>query len=49
MLNGLSTGGFSLQSANDGKGQFAFTFTGHYSIADQDKVPFEVYVKTGTA
>ena len=49
MLNGLSTGGFSLQSSNDGKGQFAFTFTGHYSIKAQDTVPFEVYVKTGTA
>ena len=49
MLNSLSTGGFSLQSANRGKGQFAFTFMGHYSIEDQSKVPFEVYVKAGSA
>ena len=49
MLNGLSTGGFQLQSGNREKGQFAFEFTGHYSITNQDKVPFEVYVKAGTA
>lgn len=49
MLNGLSTGGFQLQSGNRAKGQFAFGFTGHYSIKEQDIVPFEVYVKAGTA
>lgn len=48
MMNGLSTGGFSIQSGNRAKGQFAFEFTGHYSIEDQTKVPFEVYVKAGT-
>ena len=48
MLNGLNTGGFSVQSANKGKGEFAFEFTGHYSLEDQTKVPFEVYVKTGS-
>lgn len=47
MLNSLSTGGFQLQSANRAKGQFAFEFTGHYSIEDQNKVPFEVYIKAG--
>lgn len=49
MLNSLSTGGFQIQSTNKGKGQFAFEFTGHYSISDQDKVPYEVFVKAGTA
>ena len=49
MLNGLSTGGFQLQSGNREKGQFSFEFTGHYSIDAQDTVPFEVYVKAGTA
>ena len=48
MLNGLSTGGFQLQSGNREKGQFEFEFTGHYSINAQDTVPFEVYVKAGT-
>lgn len=49
MMNSLSTGGFAIQSGDKAKGTFAFTFTGHYSIADQNKVPFEVYVKAGTA
>lgn len=47
MLNGLSTGGFQLQSGNREKGQFEFEFTGHYSIEAQDTVPFEVYIKEG--
>lgn len=49
ILNALSTGGFQLQTSDDAKGQFAFEFTGHYSIAEQGKVPFEVYIKAGTA
>lgn len=48
MLNSLSTGGFQIQSSDKAKGQFAFEFTGHYSMNNQDKVPFEVYVKSGT-
>lgn len=47
MLNALSTGGFQIQSGNREKGQFEFEFTGHYSIEDQSKVPFEVYIKAG--
>ena len=47
MLNALSTGGFQIQSSKDAKGQFAFEFAGHYSLADQTKVPFEVYIKEG--
>lgn len=49
MLNGLSTGGFQIQSGDNAKGQFSFEFTGHYSMDNQDKVPFEVYVRAGTA
>lgn len=48
MLNALSTGGFQIQSGNREKGQFAFEFTGHYSLTDQTVVPFEVYIKAGT-
>lgn len=48
MLNSLSTGGFQIQSSDDAKGQFAFEFTGHYSMSDQDKVPYEIYIKAGT-
>ena len=49
MMNTLSTGGFAIQSNDNGKGNFAFTYTAHYSMAAQDTVPFEVYVKAGTA
>ena len=49
MINALSTGGFAIQSSDNGKGNFAFTYTAHYSMDAQDTVPFEVYVKAGTA
>ena len=48
IMNALSTGGFQLQTADREKGKFAFEFMGHYSMAEQDKVPFEIYVKAGT-
>jgi hypothetical protein len=47
LLNALNTGGFQIKSADKGKGNFAFTFTGHVSMSAQDVVPFEVYVKEG--
>ena len=49
LINALSTGGFQLQTADKAKGQFAFTFTGHYSMDAQDTPPFEIYIKSGTA
>ena len=49
MMNALSTGGFQLQTADKAKGQFAFEYTAHYSMSAQDKVPFEIYIKAGTA
>lgn len=49
LLNSLSTGGFQLQTGDRSKGQFAFEFTGHYSMEAPEKVPFEIYVKQGTA
>ena len=49
MLNGLSTGGFQIQSSDKNKGMFAFEFTGHQSMATQTVAPFEIYVKAGTA
>lgn len=49
MLNSLSTGGFSFKSTDKGKGNFAFEYTGHYSMTAQSTPPFEVYVKAGTA
>lgn len=49
MMNALSTGGFAIQSSDNGKGNFSFTYTAHYSMDAQDTVPFEVFVKAGTA
>ena len=49
LINALSTGGFQLQTSDKAKGQFAFEFTGHYSMSAQDTVPFEIYIKAGTA
>lgn len=49
LKNALNTDGFRIQSTDKGKGQFAFNFMGHYSISAQDTVPYEIYVKTGTA
>ena len=49
MMNALSTGGFQIKTADKEKGQFAFEYTAHYSMSAQDTVPFEVYVKAGTA
>ena len=49
MMNALSTGGFQIQTADKEKGQFAFEFTGHYSKDAADTVPFEIYIKAGTA
>lgn len=41
--NALSTGGFSLQTTKNGKGQIAITITGHVSINAQSEVPMEFY------
>ena len=49
MMNTLSTGGFAIQSNDNGKGNFAFTYTAHYSMDEQETVPFEVYVQAGGA
>lgn len=48
LKDALSTGGFKIQSNDDGKGDFAFEFTGHYDLTNIDVLPFEVYIKTGT-
>lgn len=47
LMNALSSGGFSFQSADNEKGQFSAEFTGHISIDSMDVVPMEFYVKTG--
>lgn len=49
LMNALNTAGFQIQSTKNEKGQLAFEYHGHYSINSQDTVPFEIYVKKGTA
>lgn len=49
MMNALSTGGFQIQSGDKAKGQFPFEYTAHYSMDAADTVPFEIYIKAGTA
>lgn len=48
LMNALNTGGFKIQSTDRGKGQFAFSFMGHYSMSAQNTVPYEIYVKEGS-
>lgn len=49
LINALSTGGFKVQSGDKAKGTFEFEYTGHYSIENTDIVPFELYIKAGSA
>ena len=49
LMDALSTGGFQIKSNDRGKGNFAFTYTAHRTIEDQDKVPYEVFIKAGTS
>lgn len=49
MMKTLSTGGFALTSDDKSKGQFDFEYTAHYSMDDPTAVPYEVYIKAGTA
>lgn len=47
LKNALSTGGFSLQTTKNGKGQISVTLSGHVSIDAQDEMPMEFYVIEG--
>lgn len=49
LINALSTGGFKIQSGDKAKGTFGFEYTGHYSSENIDTVPFELYIKAGSA
>lgn len=49
LKNALSTGGFKIQSSDKAKGTMEFEYTGHYSMNAHDEVPFDVYIKAGTA
>lgn len=43
LINALSTGGFSLQTTKNGKGQTTLELTGHVSINAQTTMPMEFY------
>ena len=43
LKNALSTGGFTLQTTKNGKGQISVELTGHVSIDAQDVMPMEFY------
>ena len=43
LKNALSTGGFSLQSTKNGKGQVTIELTGHLSLANQNDMPMVFY------
>lgn len=43
LKNALSTGGFSLKTTKNGKGQTSVTLTGHVSVDDQSSMPMEFY------
>lgn len=47
LINALSTGGFSLQTTKNGKGQIALELTGHVSIEAQSVMPMEFYSIAG--
>lgn len=43
LINALSTGGLSLQTTKNGKGQISVELTGHVSLENQDVMPMEFY------
>lgn len=49
LMNALNQNGFQIQSGKNTKGQMSFEFHGHYEMANQETVPFEIYVRAGTS
>lgn len=51
LSNALSTGGFSLKTSKNAKGQLTVELTGHVSLANPDKVPMSFFIcdPSGTA
>ena len=48
LKNALSTGGFSLKSVKNGKGQITMELTGHVSLEAQEVVPMVFYSKAAS-
>ena len=49
LMNAFSTDGMQMQTTKDSKGNFQFTFHGHYDMNSMSVVPFEIFVKAGTS
>lgn len=49
IMNALSTGGFSLKTTKNGKGNLTLELTGHVSIESQDTVPMVFYSTEGAS
>lgn len=49
IMNGLNTSGFQMTTGKNEKGNFPFELHGHYDYEDVDTVPYEIYIKAGTA
>lgn len=49
LINALSTGGFELKTAKNGKGQITLELTGHVSINAQNVMPMEFYSLDSTS
>lgn len=49
LMNALNIDGFSGTFTKEGNGQFAYTLQAYYDMDDMDTVPFEIYIKAGTA
>lgn len=49
LINALNQAGFQITTGKNEKGKLAFDFHGHYSMSDQDRVPFEIFCKAGTS
>ena len=49
LKNALSTGGFSIETADGDRAKMAFEFTAHGPVAAQREVPFEVWLTPGAA
>lgn len=49
LIDALSTGGFVIQTKDKGKAKYSFEFTAHSSLNDQDTVPVDIYIQSGTA
>ena len=48
LMNALNNTGFQIQSGKNAKGTMSFEYHGHYSMAAQETVPFEIYCKAGS-